>query len=256
MPVMIFLVSLLVSMGVFVNAQGWVKNLAEQQVLMRSEGVFFTLDGEGATVVNQDVGVEEDFRDVHRDREAFQRIWYGRSGSWDLLDLELDQVVDEVEVRYCEAGDVCPEVVVEWFRVGAGYRFQRLEELEQNDFEVEALTPCLDIPRTRVRRCVRLRDQGDAGPLRFTENGFRLQVDYPAYGHLLRFWNVSGEEIRYEARAYRGGELVPLPNFVVEEDVQASSGAVQRRLRKQERLTGGLQPGLNYVHYSQTVENK
>lgn len=256
MPVMIFLVSVLVSMGMLVNTQAWVKNLAEQHVLMRSEGVFLSMDGEGPTLVNQDVEVEVELRDVHFDRNAFQRIWYGRSGSWDLLDLELDQVVDEVEVLYCQAGDVCPEVVVEWFRVENGYRFQRLEELEQRDFEVESMTPCLDIPRTGVRRCVRLRDQGDAGPLRFTESGFRLQVNYPTYGYLLRFWSVSGEEMKYEARAYRGGEGVPLPSFVVEEDVQASTGAVERRLRVQERLTGGLQPGLNYVHYSQSVDNK
>lgn len=224
------------------------------------------LGDEGHLELNQGIESDEERRNLSATQGAFTEVYYQSSAEVFLAEVPPDEVIDALEVEYCaeDSTDPCPEIIVEWFRLGEGFRFQDLAELIDQPTDTSPINPCVVIPQTNVTRCVVRSSSGSQGALQLSESSdderflrsFRLTTDFPAYDYLVRFRALDKQPFHFRAHGLRAGLVTGLPSHAFEVDETGSTKFSYRRIRQQQAVSGGLQDGLEFVHYAHEVANK
>lgn len=187
---------------------------------------------------------------------SFVETFYQSSGEVFLYEVPPDQVVDSVKVEYCIGDDSCPELIIEWFRLDQGFRFHDVEELKDLPSDPSPLNPCLDNALTKIRRCVVRSSAGSKDALTIGSNFFELRTDFPSYHYLLRFRSLDRSLFHFRMAGVKNGKEVGLPTAFFEVDELGRTRNTFRRIQQQQMVSGGLQDGLEFVHFAEQVENK
>ncbi|MDF2379307.1 MAG: hypothetical protein P1V18_03750 [Candidatus Gracilibacteria bacterium] len=182
-----------------------------------------------------------------------------------------DRKTNYIHVDYCETDEACPELIVDWFVLQDGFQFQELAEIKDEPSEKNSIiNPCLDYTNLKIKRCVLKTDQvapvlGDFKQGTSVRSGFQkyleLKTVFPANHYLFRFRTVDRSSVRFKiVGRNNGGESdtldLPLATAFFEVDELGNAGLSFRRVRQQQMVSGGLQDGLEFVHFAETVEEK
>jgi|GEM_PF-3225091 len=304
MPFILFLISILVSSSFYLVLERVTQDSAVNQALLASTAAFYTANSSAElswseVVPEQSLKRVSVFHEVARTSNEFrlssaegdssaleynqgiesivaQRkkslkpdpltdIFYQSSAEIFLYEVPPDEVIDEVLVDYCFSLDkICPELIIEWFRLDQDFRFHDLEELEDLHSETSPINPCLDNSMTKIRRCVVRDSSGPKDGLdiensstdhRFLKS-FELQTDFPTYHYLVRFRSLDRTAFHFRIGGLKNGKRIGLPTAYFEVDELGQTRNTFRRIRQQQMVTGGLQDGLEFVHFSEIMEDK
>jgi hypothetical protein len=195
--------------------------------------------------------------------DPFAEDFYQSSGEVFLYKVPPDQVIDAVVVDYCFE-EPCPELIIEWFRLESNFRFHELEELKDLHSDPSPINPCLDNAMTRIRRCVVRSSSGSKDVLQVKNSSsdmnflrsFELQTDFPSYHYLIRFRTLDRTAVNFQMNGLKNGKRTGLPTVFFEVDELGQTRNTFRRIREQQMVSGGLQDGLEFVHYAEIVEDK
>lgn len=302
MPLALFLISVLVSSSMYLSVQRVMQDSEVNQALVASTAAFYTASssaevtwsdvepesslkrleafrtvadssegglsglGEGAALeLNQGIESQEAQRRLSAHEVAFVEEYYQSSAEIALFEVPADEIIDSLEVDYCarDSSDPCPEIIVEWFRLGQGFRFQDLQRLDDLPADTSPISPCVDIPETEMTRCVVRSSMGSRGDLSLSNTSdddflrsFELRTDFPAYDYLVRFRSLDKKPFHFRAQGRKAGVVTGLPSNALEIDETGVTRFSYRRIRQQQAVSGGLQDGLEFVHYSHEVANK
>jgi len=161
MPWFLFLMSLMVSTSMFLVSQRVVRDVESDRAFVASEAAFWAAESgleewwsdavvedsaeqrgefqslaglkeEGGDddrlTLNQEVAVNFVQRSFSSDPDPFLSWYEQSSGELFLSDAPVDQAIEALEVDYCLVGESCPELVIDWFRIGKDFQFQKIRE--------------------------------------------------------------------------------------------------------------------------------
>jgi len=182
--------------------------------------------------------------------------FYQSSGEVFLYEVPPDEVVDSVKVEYCMGDEPCPELIIEWFRLDQSFRFHDLEELKELPSDPDLLNPCLENVFTKIRRCVVRSSSETKDALTVGSGFFELRTDFPSYHYLIRFRSLDRTLFHFRMFGVKNEKEVGLPTVFFEVDELGKTRNTFRRIQEQQMVSGGLQDGLEFVHFAEWVENK
>lgn len=231
-----------------------------------SESGLAAFGEESSLELNQGIESDEAKRGLSASESSFVELYYQSSAEVFLYEVPADEVIDSLQVDYCakDSPDLCPEIIVEWFRLGQGFRFQDLQELVDLPADTSPVNPCMDIPGTQMTRCVLRSSSGSRGDLELDDasddvrfrRSFELRTDFPAYDYLVRFRSLDKKPFYFHVQGRKAGVVTGLPSNAFEVDEIGVTRFSYRRIRQQQAVSGGLQDGLEFVHYAHEVANK
>ena len=303
MPFILFLISIIVSSSFYLVLERVTQDSAVNQALLASTAAFYTANS-SAEVSWTEVLPEDSFQRItHFDdkvraktdafelaledgevdslelnqgvrstivqrnktlsTDPFAEDFYQSSGEVFLYKVPPDEVIDAVLVEYCSK-EPCPELIIEWFRLEANFRFHDLEELKDLHSDPSPINPCLDNSMTRIRRCV-VRSSSVSKDVLQVKNSsddtnflrsFELQTDFPSYHYLIRFRTLDRTAVHFQMSGLKNGKRTGLPTVFFEVDELGQTRNTFRRIREQQMVSGGLQDGLEFVHFAEMVGDK
>jgi len=183
------------------------------------------------------------------------------------------KAIDSIQVDYCskDAGGTCPDLIVEWFRLKSSFQFQKLDELVMKVPDLNPLESCMDLTEMGIERCVVRVSSSDSGSklaLKYSSAGsdslykrsLNLTTQFTGGDHyLFRFRSEDKIPFHFEIYGKNGSmsqQKAPLPTAYKEVDEIGMARFSFRRIREQQQVSGGLQDGLEFVHFAEMVENK
>lgn len=187
---------------------------------------------------------------------SFVETFYQSSGEVFLYEVPPDEVVDSVRVEYCVGDESCPELIIEWFRLDRSFRFHDLEELKDLPSDLSPLNPCLDNNLMKIRRCVVRSSSGSKDALALGSGFFELRTDFPSYHYLIRFRSLDRTSFHFRMAGMKNAKEVGLPTVFFEVDELGRTRNTFRRIQEHQMVSGGLQDGLEFVHFAEKMENK
>lgn len=176
-----------------------------------------------------------------------------------------------MKMDYClTSAPSCPDLIVEWFEMpkGSGATYDQLSKYELKSRKLsDLIQPCENVTNT-IKRCVTTtrpgRVKGNLTPQSSPLPGspFRKAISLVGLtsnkSYLVRFRVIgkSTEQISYQFYGFDGVKNVALTNSYFEADEVGKAGASTRGIRQQQMVSGGLQSGLEFVHYTRELEIK
>ncbi len=222
----------------------------------------------GSMVMNQAVDTDSISTQVKLDTKSFVEEHELNSAEVFLYKVPPDKAIDEIRLDYCheDKDTSCPDLIVEWFRISdtASLSFLDLESLKDKSSDLNQYNTCLDISEMNAERCVVQTQQGSSSDLDVISNldetmyqrRIVLNTLFPGNHYLFRFRTRDKSPIHFRLMGVRGGKEAPLPTAYFESDEVGQTQASFRRIRQQQAVSGGLQDGLEYVHYAHQLESK
>ncbi len=232
--------------------------------------------------MNQAVDTDSISTQVKLDTKSFVDQQNLSSAEIFLFEVPIDKAINDIQLDYCDKKKdtsdegQCPELIIEWFKFRADGQtnFLSLDELKKSPSPKDPLSTCLKIESTNTERCVVMTSEGSTNDIdiknsisddtyhrRVTLKTYLPGIQHPGYHYLFRFRTKDRKNVHfsiYGLRTTGGGtkKKAPLPTAYFESDEVGKTQASFRRIRQQQAVSGGLQDGLEYVHYAHEVGGK
>ncbi|MDP2691940.1 MAG: hypothetical protein U1C97_03620 [Candidatus Gracilibacteria bacterium] len=231
-------------------------------------GLFVDLDEDDQKSLELNMGIEAASiqTKVELNESSFVDRYFQSSAEVFLYEVPLDLVIDRIRVDFClDKVDTSCTLIVEWFRLDKDeFSFQDVESLADQDWDLSSLSACLEYSELGIKRCVLNSALGSRDQLNFVAppegskytQSMILSTSLSGYHYLFRFRTMDHEQVHFAMYGESGGDRAALPTAFFEIDELGRSQNSFRRIRQQQVVSGGLQDGLEYAQYSETVQDK
>lgn len=157
----------------------------------------------------------------------------------------------------------CPEVFIEWFQFEKGFSLQKLSEMENIEFDKDLEDGCVDLDGLGIKRCF-----ADSSSSFLPEGlgtfpavdpflkSYRLRLDFNKYHYVVRLRTQDRSLISMRADMVTDEGFMPIFGSFMSSEHSVRYGDVLHHAIEQKQWYGGLQPGLEFVHFAKELYTK
>jgi len=200
-------------------------------------------------------------------KDSLIESFYQNSAEIFLFDVPPDQAVDFLQLEYCQTDDefTCPDLIIDWMEIKSGFQFQQLQSLVDAPSNTDPISACEDFTDMKIKRCIVKSTSMLSGDLTSStpfdssfSQAIKLKTNFASVKHyLFRFRSIDRNPFSFRLSGSDSlGQTKPLPNTLFEIDEIGTAKSTFRRIRQQRMVSGGLQDGLEFVHYADEVKPK